>query len=315
MADEHTRMVLPAPLTGQRGIGRGLAAILANAPSNFNGLRELPLDAVAANPRQPRRDFDAEALQALSESIRVHGVLQPVVVRPLADGRFELVAGERRLRAARMAALTTVPAVVRASGESERLELALIENMAREDLNPVEEARACATLVEDLGLTKEELARRVGKSRVAVSNLIRLLELPDEALALIESGELSEGHGRAILTCKDQFWRRQLAREALTGGWSVRETERRARDTEADGTLSDSLTTSPVAIHPDLSEGIAAAEDALSAALGREVRLRARGQRFQVQFLVEDPAEAITLAERLLERAQAAAHTLEREPF
>ncbi len=314
MADEHTRMVLPAPLTGQRGIGRGLAAILANAPSNFNGLRELPVDAVATNPRQPRRDFDAEALLALSESIRVHGVLQPVVVRPLTDGRFELVAGERRLRAAKMAALTTVPAVVRASGEAERLELALIENVAREDLNPIEEARACATLVQDLGLTKEELARRVGKSRVALSNLIRLLELPDEALGLIEAGELSEGHGRAILTCKDQPWRRQLAREAVAGGWSVRETERHARETETGHAVSDAESV-PVAIHPDLSEGIAAAEDTLSTALAREVRLRARGQRFQVQFLVDDPGEAIALAEQLLERAQSPARRPEHEPF
>ena len=307
-------MVLPSPVAGQRGIGRGLAAILANAPSNFSGLRELPLDAVTANPRQPRRDFDAEALLALSESIRVHGVLQPVVVRPLADGRFELVAGERRLRAAKMAALTTVPAVVRVSGESERLELALIENVAREDLNPVEEARACATLVEDLGLTKEELARRVGKSRVALSNLIRLLELPDEALALIEGGELSEGHGRAILTCKEQSWRRQLARQAVAGGWSVRETERRARETDA-GDPAAGVEPHPLAIHPDLSEGIAAAEDTLSAALGRDVHVRARGQRFQVNFLVDDPAQAIDLAERILERSRAAARRLEHEPF
>ena len=314
MADEHQRMVLPTPATGQRGIGRGLAAILANAPSNFNGLRELPLDAVAANPRQPRRDFDTDSLLALSESIRVHGVLQPVVVRPLADGKFELVAGERRLRAARMAALTTVPAVVRSSGESERLELALIENVAREDLNPVEEARACATLVEDLGLTKEELSRRVGKSRVALSNLIRLLELPDEALALIEGGELSEGHGRAILTCKDQSSRRRLAREAVAGGWSVRETEGRARETET-GERPAEAADAGIAIHPDLAEGIAAAEDTLSAALGRDVRVRPRGRRFQVQFLIDDPAHAIELADRILERAQPAARGLEHEPF
>ena len=307
-------MVLPTAVPGQRGIGRGLAAILANAPSNFNGLRELPLDVVTANPRQPRRDFDAEALLALSESIRVHGVLQPVVVRPLADGGFELIAGERRLRAAKMAALTTVPAVVRASGESERLELALIENVAREDLNPVEEARACATLVEDLGLTKEELSRRVGKSRVALSNLIRLLELPDEVLASIEGGDLSEGHGRAILTCKDQSWRRRLAREAVTGGWSVRETERRARETEDGDPVARAEPPAP-AIHPDLSEGIAAAEDTLSAALGRDVRVRARGQRLQVQFLVDDPAQAIELAERILERSQAGPRRLEHEPF
>ena len=296
-------MILPPP-TVQRGIGRGLAAILANTPSSFSGLRELPLDAIAPNPRQPRRAFDPDGLLALSESVRVHGILQPIVVRPLrGDGSFELVAGERRLRAAQIAGLATIPAVVRDSGESQQLELALIENMAREDLNPVEEARACATLVEDLGLTKEELARRVGKSRVAVSNLIRLLELPDEALALVETGELSEGHGRAILTCKDQFWRRHLAREARAGGWSVRETERRAREAEAGDDGAAEPRSAPAAIHPDLSEGIAAAEDTLSAALGQDVRIRVRGQRFQVQFLVDAPAEAIALAERILERS------------
>lgn len=298
-------MVLPPP-AAQRGIGRGLAAILANAPSSFTGLRELSLDAITPNPRQPRRRFDPDALLALAESVRAHGILQPIVVRPLRDGTFEMVAGERRLRAAQIAGLTTIPAVVRDSGESQQLELALIENMAREDLNPVEEARACATLVEDLGLTKEELARRIGKSRVAVSNLIRLLELPDEALALVEAGDLSEGHGRAILTCKDQFWRRHLAREARAGGWSVRETERRARETEAGDDGAAEARREPVAIHPDLSEGIAAAEDTLSAALGHDVRIRVRGQRFQVQFLVDAPADAITLAERILERSASA---------
>ena len=148
---------------------------------------------------------------------------------PLAGGRFELIAGERRLRAARLAEIETIPAVVRQTEDDERLDLALAENMARVDLNPVEEARACAMLVDDLGLTKEEVGRRVGKSRVAVSNLIRILELPDEALDLIAAGALSEGHGRAILTEKDHDRRRRLAREARDHGWSVRETEARAR--------------------------------------------------------------------------------------
>ena len=183
-------------------MGRGLAAILPRSRADEPGLRELAVELVKPNPRQPRRDFDEEALLALAESIRSRGLLQPVVVRPLAGGTFELVAGERRLRAAKLAGLERIPAVVREAEDWERLDLALAENMARVDLNPVEEARACAMLVEDLGITKGEVGRRVGKSRVAVSNLIRLLELPDEVLELIEAGALTEGHGRAILMAR-----------------------------------------------------------------------------------------------------------------
>ncbi|MDP8943924.1 MAG: ParB/RepB/Spo0J family partition protein, partial [Actinomycetota bacterium] len=212
-------------------MGRGLAAILANSQRDMEGLQELPVELVRPNARQPRRQFDPEAIMALAESIKARGILQPILVRPLEGGTsYELVAGERRLRAAKLAELRHVPAIVRDTDDDEQLELALVENMAREDLNPVEEARACATLVEDLALTKEDLARRIGRSRVAISNLIRLLELPDEALALIEEGRLSEGHGRAILLCKDHGRRRLLARQAAAGGWSVRETERRARE-------------------------------------------------------------------------------------
>src|SRR5215216_724269 len=167
-------------------MGRGLAAILPRPGKVEDSLREIPLDLIQPNARQPRRTFDQVRLAELAESIRTRGVLQPIVVRPLAGGTYELVAGERRLRAARMAELETVPALVRDTEDGERLELALAENMAREDLNPIEEARACATLVEDLGLTKEDVGRRVGRSRVAISNLIRMLELPDEALEMIE---------------------------------------------------------------------------------------------------------------------------------
>ncbi len=219
----------PEHRPGQRGMGRGLSAILPRSRADEQGLRDIPLELISPNPAQPRRDFDQEALLALAESIRSRGVLQPIVVRPLTGGRFELIAGERRLRAARLAEIATIPAVVRQTEDDERLDLALAENMARVDLNPVEEARACAMLVEDLGLTKEEVGRRVGKSRVAVSNLIRILELPDEALDLIAAGTLSEGHGRAILTEKDHARRRQLAHDARDHGWSVRETEARAR--------------------------------------------------------------------------------------
>ena len=179
-------------------MGRGLAAILPEsaAGEDVGELRELPVGLIKPNPKQPRTNFDPEALAGLAASIESSGVVQPLLVRPLHDGSYELIAGERRWRAAQQAGLEKVPAIVRDSEQAERLQVALIENMVREDLNPVEEARACAALVEDLGLSKEELARRVGRSRPAVSNLIRLLDLPDEALELLESGELSEGHGR-----------------------------------------------------------------------------------------------------------------------
>ncbi|MGI8439734.1 MAG: ParB/RepB/Spo0J family partition protein [Thermoleophilaceae bacterium] len=283
----------------ERGMGRGLAALLPSASRHLDSLRELAVESVRPNPRQPRRDFDAEALVALSESIRARGVLQPIVVRPVAGQGFELVAGERRLRAAGMAGLERVPAIVRQAEESEQLELAMIENMAREDLNPVEEARACATLVEDLGLTKEELGRRVGRSRVAVSNLIRLLDLPDDVLSLLESGQLSEGHGRALLLRRDQADRRRLAREAVAGRWSVREAERRAKAAEAG---AEPAPPDPVVLHPDLADTLGAAEDALSAALGRTVRVRQRGERCRVEFDLESPLEGVELAERLLRR-------------
>jgi ParB family transcriptional regulator, chromosome partitioning protein len=280
-------------------MGRGLDAILPRAGKVEEGLRDMPLDLIQPNGRQPRQAFDEARLAELAESIRARGVLQPVVVRPLAGGGFELVAGERRLRAAKIAELETIPALVRDAEDWERLDLALAENMARQDLNPVEAARACATLVDDLGLTKEEVGRRVGRSRVAISNLIRLLDLPEEALELIETGELSEGHGRALLLCKDHASRRHLALDARDGAWSVRETERRAREAEK----GEPEPAKPRVVHPDLAEALAAAEDALAAALGREVKARARGERCVIELEFERPAEAVELARSLLSAA------------
>jgi ParB family transcriptional regulator, chromosome partitioning protein len=281
----------------QRGMGRGLAAILPRSPKGIEGLREIPLELIRPNPRQPRRRFDEEGLAELAQSIGSRGLLQPLVVRPLTGGEYELVAGERRLRAAKMAKLETIPALVREADDWERLDLALAENMAREDLNPVEEARACAMLVEDLGLTRGEVGRRVGRSRAAISNLMRLLELPEEALELIEGGQLSEGHGRAILLCKDHGARRRLARDARDGGWSVRHTEDRAR-------LAESGEERPrrrrIVVHPDLKEALAAAEDALSAAFGHDVSVRPRGEGCRVELDLDTPAEAVELAERIL---------------
>jgi ParB family chromosome partitioning protein len=281
-------------------MGRGLAAILPRTGKIEDGLREIPPELIQPNARQPRQTFDQARLSELAESIRTRGVLQPIVVRPLAGGSFELVAGERRLRAAQMVELETIPALVRDTDDWERLDLALAENMARVDLNAVEEARACAMLVDDLGLTKQEVGRRVGRSRVAISNLIRLLELPEEALELIEQGDLTEGHGRALLLCKDHAARRRLALDARDGGWSVRETERRAR--QAEGQPEPEAKRFKRTIHPDLAEALAVAEDTLTTALGQPVRVRPHGDGCRVELDFDAPADAVALAERLLAR-------------
>ncbi|MFT4048511.1 MAG: ParB/RepB/Spo0J family partition protein [Solirubrobacterales bacterium] len=226
---ENTQAPEPSR-AGRRGMGRGLSAILPTTHTDLtqDELRQVPTAAIDVNPNQPRKSFDDAQLKALADSIAANGVIQPLLVKPIGAGRYELVAGERRLRASKLAEVETVPAYVRADLEANTLELALVENMARVDLNPVDAARACAALVDELGLTKEEVARRVGKSRVAVSNLIRLLNLPDEVIQMLEDGMLSEGHGRALLRAGDHYAIRRLAHEAAANGWSVRETERRS---------------------------------------------------------------------------------------
>jgi ParB family transcriptional regulator, chromosome partitioning protein len=289
-----------------KGMGRGLAAILSVAPRDeLEELRPVPLELIARNPQQPRRSFDEQQLVGLAESIKLRGVLQPVLVRPLAGGRYELIAGERRWRAARIAELETIPAIVRHHDDSASLEMALIENMAREDLNPIEEARACAALVEELGLTREDLGLRVGRSRVAVSNLIRLLDLPDEAQQLIERGELSEGHGRALLLA-DHGDRRALARAAASAGWSVRELESRARATGADSPRPQRRPRSRRSLHPDQQAAIEQIADSFGAALGHEVEVTpATGAGYRVELCFESVDAALELARRLRPRAVA----------
>ncbi len=281
----------------KRGMGRGLAAILPEsvAGEEVGELRELPVGLIKPNPKQPRTNFDADALAGLAASIETSGVVQPLLVRPLHDGSYELIAGERRWRASQQAGLEKVPAIVRDSEHAERLQVALIENMVREDLNPVEEARACAALVEDLGLSKEDLARRIGRSRPAVSNLIRLLDLPDEAIAMLESGELSEGHGRALLGASGNDVRRRLARDAAKGGWSVRETENRVK--LASQPKQAKSTRRPV----DAEEAAAMrdAADKLETALGHEVKVRPRGGEVAVEIRLADLGEALALARKL----------------
>jgi ParB family chromosome partitioning protein len=286
-----------------RGMGRGLSALLA--PPSTNGgtreaeLREIPVDLIAPNPRQPRREFDESSLLALADSLRERGVLQPVLLRPVPGGTYELIAGERRWRAAQLAEFETVPALVRPHDDAESLELALIENMAREDLNPVEEARACALLVEELGLTRENVGRRVGRSRVAVSNLLRLLDLPDEVLELLAAGHLSEGHGRALLAAADHDARRRLARTAVQEGWSVRQTEARAREASRSPRSPARRSGGGATPHPDQVEAARRLGDTLGRALGTDVQVTPRGDGYRVILDLEDPGAAELLAERI----------------
>ncbi len=216
----------------RRRLGRGLAALLGEQASVVvaeESLRALATDDVHPNPHQPRQRIDESALGALAESIRRHGVVQPVVVRLREAGGYELIAGERRWRAAGLAGLDQIPAIVRDADLGTRLELALVENLLREDLSPIEVAQACATLVEDFGQTQQDVAARLGRSRPAVSNLLRLLELPEEIQDMIDRGELSEGHGRAILMADGPRAQRLLAERVVRECLSVRQTEQLAR--------------------------------------------------------------------------------------
>jgi ParB family transcriptional regulator, chromosome partitioning protein len=291
----------------KRGMGRGLEAILSVSSESQartgEELREVPVELISPNPRQPRRRFDEEALNALAGSLGERGVLQPVLVRPKPGGRYELVAGERRWRAAQIAGMETIPALVRPREDALALELALIENMAREDLNPVEEANACMALVEELGLTREQVGRRVGRSRVAVSNLLRLLELPEEALEMIENGTLSEGHGRALLLAKDHTARRRLARAAAGEGWSVRVVEDRARrDNEEPpgGRKKAARAPRKGRAHPDQEAAAAEIAEALSRALGADVEARpVSGGGYRAELTFASREEALELAQRL----------------
>jgi ParB family chromosome partitioning protein len=211
----------------RRGLGRGFEVLVGGGADAQ--LAHLPVQQVHPNPRQPRRRFDHEATAGLADSIRSQGVVQPVVVRPRPEGGFELIAGERRWRAAREAGVETVPAVIREADDRDTLLLGLVENVARENLSPVEEARGYAVLMDEFELSLGDVSERVGRSKPAISNKLRLLDLSDDVLAMVERGELSEGHARAVLAVPDGGERRKLARRIVAQGLSVRAAERAAR--------------------------------------------------------------------------------------
>jgi ParB family chromosome partitioning protein len=212
----------------RRGLGRGFDVLIGGSVADAD-LVHLAVGAIRPNARQPRRRVDAEGVGGLADSVRAQGVIQPIVVRPDGDGGYELIAGERRWRAAKAAGLATVPALVRETDDRDSLLLALVENVAREDLSPVEEARAYAVLQDEFGLSLGDIAERVGHSKPAVSNRLRLLDLPEDVLALVERGALTEGHARAVLAVPDHEGRRRLARRIVQQGLSVRAAERAAR--------------------------------------------------------------------------------------
>jgi len=272
----------------RRGLGRGLEVLIGGVtPAQ---LAEIPVESIHANPRQPRRRFDSEATSGLADSLRAQGMLQPVLVRSRPQGGYELIAGERRWRAAREAGLATVPSVIREAGDRDSLLLGLVENVAREQLSPVEEARAYAVLLDEFELTLGEIAARVGRSKPSVSNRLRLLDLPTDVLAMLERGELTEGHARAVLAVPDHDGRRRLAREILRKGLSVRAAERAARWSGA-----RTMPRKRPAVDPALAARVRAA---VAGATGLEARVAAG--KLEIPFGDEhDLAEIAEAFERL----------------
>jgi ParB family chromosome partitioning protein len=269
----------------RRGLGRGFEVLIG--ASDEPELAHVPVEQIHANPRQPRRRFDHEATAGLADSIRAQGIIQPVVLRARLEGGYELIAGERRWRAARVAGAATVPAVIREADDRDTLLLGLVENVARENLTPVEEARGYALLLDEFELSLGEVSERVGRSKPAISNKTRLLELPDDVLSMVERGELTEGHARAVLAVPDQAERRRLARKIVAQGLSVRAAERAARWS---GARTKPRTKTPV--DPELAARV-------KADLQRVTGLEARVAPGKIELAYTDEHDLEELLERL----------------
>ena len=273
-------------MASNKGLGKGLGALLGDfeeISAEKSPYKLLPIYKVEPNPGQPRQDFDEEELQALADSIAEHGIIQPLTVRETAGGYYQIIAGERRWRAARMAELKEVPAVVIEADDKKTMELALIENLQRQDLNPVEEALGYQSLMADYGLTQEEASQRVGKSRSAVANALRLLNLPQAILEKIRSGELSAGHARAVLSLKSEKKQLEAAQKIIALGLSVRQAE----------LLCKNMTREPEQKEPPVTlavDYVAECEKSLSKHLGRGVKIvnGKRKGRFELEFYGQD---------------------------
>lgn len=278
-------------MASQKGLGRGLGALLGDymeQPPEETAYKLLPLHRVEPNPEQPRQDFDQEELEALADSIRTHGILQPLTVRQTADGYYQIIAGERRWRAARMAELGEVPAIVVEADDKKATELALIENLQRQDLNSVEEALGYQTLIQDYGLTQEEAAARVGKSRPAVANALRLLSLDEKVLEMLRAGSLTAGHAKAILMLKTGKKQLEAAQKIANLGLSVRQAELLCKNMAKEP--------APVKEEPVLKvDYVRECEKSLSKHLGRGVKIvnGKRKGRFELEFYGQDDLQVL----------------------
>ena len=280
----------------ERGLGRGLGALLGDAAlqSQEGGSLSLPISQVEPGLKQPRKRFDEESLQDLADSIRIHGVIQPLTVRRLSSGYYQIIAGERRWRAAKLAGLTEVPAVIIEADDRKVMELGLIENLQREDLNPIEEANGYKVLLDEYGLTQEEVAQRVGKSRPAVANALRLLALPDPVHLLLEEGKLSAGHARAILAVPSGELQKKLAQKVVAEELSVRQTEALAKRLAA----GEKEPPSPPP-GPDLTIYLRAAEKSLAARFGRKVNIISGKKKGKIELEYYNPEDLNALLELL----------------
>jgi len=263
----------------RKALGRGLSALLGTPEPETEQLREIDIDRILPNSHQPRKSFDETALDELAGSIREHGVVQPIVVRSLDDGFFQLIAGERRWRAAQRAGLGRVPAVIREAGEHAALELALIENLQREDLNPIEEAQAYERLIVDFGMTQEEVARRVGKNRATVANMLRLLRLPIEVQQWLRENQLTTGHAKALLSLSDLDAILDSAKKIIQGNYSVRQAEmlvskQSNRSAGQDGPVGGAI----------VDPNVKAAIHALEQALGTKVTVQESGGKGKIEL-------------------------------
>ena len=283
-----------------KGLGKGLGALMGDinveTPGEKSPYQMLPIHKVEPNPGQPRQDFDPEELQALADSIATHGIVQPLTVREVGSGYYQIIAGERRWRAARLAELKEVPAVIIEADDRKVMELALIENLQRQDLNPVEEALGYQTLMEDYGLTQEDAAKRVGKSRPAVANALRLLNLSDKVLDMVRKGQLSAGHARAVLSLKTVKMQEQAAQKIAALGLSVRQAEM----------LCKNMDKEPAQVkEPTFAvDYVAECEKSLSKHLGRGVKIvtgKKKG-RFELEFYGQDDLQVLLDALMKIER-------------
>ena len=277
------------------GLGRGLNALLGDPelPAQGEGSVALPISQVEPGLNQPRKRFEQGALDDLAESIRVHGIIQPLTVRRLASGYYQIIAGERRWRAAKAAGLQEVPAVIIEADDRKVMELGLIENLQREDLNPAEEARGYRTLMEEYGLTQEQVAQQMGKSRPAITNTLRLLALPDEVMALMEEGVLSAGHARAILGAPSPALQKEAAARVVKEQLSVRQTEALIK------TLQKEKKEKPKEAGPDLSLYLGELEKDLAGRLGRKVKIAHKGKKGRIELEYYSEQDLETLLELL----------------